>query len=177
MEDVYSRYGSALYILAKENDNLELFLNTIKDLKRVFKNNKDLVSFFSSYFISYEQKCEFIDKTFLEVDKNILDFLKIIVKNHRSSLIFDIFDDFISRGNEAFGIKEGRVITTSLLSEEKLNEIEIAFSNKLGAKVELKNEVDDSIIGGIKVFIGEKVYDGTIKNRLETLKNNLKERR
>ena len=62
-------------------------------------------------------------------------------------------------------------------AREQLEKIELAIAKKIGHKVELKNLIDSRLIGGVRVVIHDHVYDGSIKYKLETLQNNLKERR
>ena len=52
-----------------------------------------------------------------------------------------------------------------------------AVGKKLNHKIELKNIIDERLIGGVRVVINDHVFDGSVKFKLETLKNNLKERR
>ena len=59
----------------------------------------------------------------------------------------------------------------------ELKGVTTAIAKKLGHEVELKNLVDARLIGGVKVVIHDHVFDGSIKYKLETLENTLKERR
>ena len=79
--------------------------------------------------------------------------------------------------NEELKIDEGFLYSTVKLSESQIDSIEEAVGKKLGHKVELKNVIDERLIGGVRVVIHDHVFDGSIKFKLETLKNNLKERR
>ena len=79
--------------------------------------------------------------------------------------------------NEELDIDEGFVYSTAELSKEQISKIEKAVGKKLGHEVELKNLVDERLIGGVRVVIHDHVFDGSIKYKLETLKENLKERR
>ena len=79
--------------------------------------------------------------------------------------------------NEELNIDEGYVYSTEPLDASQIAKIEDAVGKKLGHKVELKNNIDSRLIGGVRVVINDHVYDGSIKFKLETLKNNLKERR
>ena len=65
----------------------------------------------------------------------------------------------------------------SALIKKQIERIEEGIAKKLGHKVELKNVIDERLIGGVRVVIHDHVYDGSIKYKLETLQNNLKERR
>ena len=85
----------------------------------------------------------------------------------------DIAECFISLCNIYLGIREGIVYSTSLLSNDDLNQIQTALETRLGVKVYLHNQVDPHLIGGVKVAIDGKVFDGSIQARWEALRNNL----
>lgn len=177
MDSLSSRYALAMFDICIEKDKLGFVLECVKTLKNLIIKDKEILSYFSSKFVSLTEKETFIDKTFSLLDEDLRTFLKIIIKNHRSYYLLDILTSFISIGNEKLNILEGNVVTTIKLEEHKIKEIEDALSIKLKQKVELENIVDPKIIGGVKVVINDRVYDGSIKSRLESLKNNLKERR
>ena len=82
---------------------------------------------------------------------------------------------FNSLANDYRGIKEGILYTASLLDEAKVKAIEAKIAQKIGKKVELTMVKDETLIGGFKVVISDLVIDNSIKNKLESLKNDLVE--
>ena len=64
-----------------------------------------------------------------------------------------------------------------MMDKKEIERIETAIAKKIGQKVELTNKIDESLIGGFKVAINDFVFDYSLKNKLELLKNNLNERR
>ena len=71
------------------------------------------------------------------------------------------------------GILEGVVYVVNVLDTDTLNEIEKAVSQKEGKKVLLNQKLDTSLLGGIKVVIGDRVYDGSLKNKINSLQSEL----
>ena len=79
--------------------------------------------------------------------------------------------------NEELNIDDGFLYSTEKLSSNQIERIEEAIGKRLGHKVELKNIIDERLIGGVRVVIHDHVFDGSLNYKIETLKNNLKERR
>ena len=79
--------------------------------------------------------------------------------------------------NFELNIYEGIIYSTEPLQNSKILEISRLISKKLGRQVELKNKIDSRLIGGVKVVVHDHIFDGSIKYKLETLKEQLKERR
>ena len=109
--------------------------------------------------------------------KSLSPFIKLLIKKHRISSFSYIAQEFISNCNETIGISEGFVYSTSPLNQKQIEDIEDAISTKMNQKVELTNKIDTRLIGGVKVVVHDHVYDGSIKYKLETLKQKLNERR
>ena len=105
----------------------------------------------------------------------ILNFLKLLVDKSRFNLSIDIFKEFNSLANDYRGIKEGILYVATSLDEAKVKAIEAKITKKIGKNVELTQIVDESLIGGFKVVISDLVIDNSIKNKLESLKNDLVE--
>ena len=92
-------------------------------------------------------------------------------------LKFDLSRDFALRGEVEYDYVEGFVYSTEPLEKDKILEISKVISQKIHKKVELKNKIDERLIGGVKVVVHDHVFDGSIKYKLETMKEQLKERR
>ena len=87
--------------------------------------------------------------------------------------MLDIFDGFNSLVNEYRGVKEGLVYSAMPLSEKEIDHISKSISEVEKMPIELKNKVDPTLIGGIKVVINDHVYDGSIKHQIEDMRLSL----
>ena len=173
MKEITSRYAEALFSLKKDSDTLLETQKEIKELKKVFIENPDFIVILSSSYKSLEEKIEIIDKTLVGVDDEIKSLIKIICRNHRAKYIVEVFDDFNSLVNEYRGVKEGLVYSTIKLSEEQLNKLNKKISEVEKRPTELKNIIDPSLIGGVKIVINDHIYDGSIKHHIEDMKLSL----
>ena len=101
------------------------------------------------------------------------NFLKLIIKNNRINKFNLIAKEFNKLCNDYLNIKEGIIYSTEALSKEQIKRVEDKLSEVINTKVELTNQIDEKLIGGIKVIVDEKIFDGSIKNKLEKLKSTL----
>ena len=83
-------------------------------------------------------------------------------------------DAFQSLVDEAKGRRQGIVYSSTPLSEKQIKELEQAFQKRNGYEVRLKNKVDETLLGGLKVALDGKVYDGSLKAKLLELQKTLK---
>ena len=170
MKEITSRYAEALYSLKKETNSLESSQKEVKELIKVLKENPDFLVILSSSYKEFEEKEKIIDKVFVGVDEEIKTLIKIVVKNHRGQYLVEIFENYNSLVNEYRGVLEGLVYSTEPLSESQLAKLNSAIGKIETRPVELKNIIDPSLIGGVKVVINDHIYDGSIKRHINDMK-------
>ena len=173
MESVASRYGLALYSLALEENKIDSWQKDVKTLKSIFEENTDFIMILGSSFISLEERLEIVEKTLVGVDKNIIGLIDVIMENNRTDLILDVFESFNSYCNQYRGVSEGLIYSTLKLDQTVIDQIEKKISKIENNKVELKNIIDPSLIGGVKIVIKDRIYDGSIKHNIEMMKKDL----
>ena len=166
MKELTSRYSTALFSLKKDEDQLIDSQMEIKELLKVLKQNHDFLLLLDSSYKEFEEKEKI-------VDEEIKNFIKIIVRNHRSKYLIEIFEEFNSLVNEYRGVLEGLVYSTEPLSEKELDKLNKKISEVENIPTELKNIIDPQLIGGVKVVINDHIYDGSIKHHLENMRNTL----
>lgn len=178
MESQISKYASALVSIAKDENKCQVYKQSTLSLLDMFLENPEIQKYLESYFVKDEDKFALIDRLCesYKLD-NFTNFVKLITKKHFIYLYKDIVKKIVKLLNEELNIDEGFVYSTEKLSEEQIKNISDAVGKKLNHKVELKNIIDERLIGGVRVVINDHVFDGSVKFKLETLKNNLKERR
>ena len=173
MESVASRYGLALYSLALEENKIDSWQKDVKTLKSIFEKNTDFIMILGSSFLSLEERIEILEKTLVGVDESIVALIDVIMENNRTDLILDIFESFNSYCNQYRGVSEGLIYSTLKLDQTVIDQIEKKISKIENNKVELKNVIDPSLIGGVKIVIKDRIYDGSIKHSIEMMKKDL----
>ena len=172
MDSLYSRYANALLSIAIEEDKIEFYKNEVKMLKELFKEDDGFIHLISSYFIEFSEKEKIIDKVYTN-NENIKNFIKVIIRNNRATEIDKIFREFIKLCNEELKIKDGIIYSVNELTKDEIERIEKGISKKLNCTVELENYIDEKLIGGVKVIVEDKIFDGSVKNKLEKMKESL----
>ena len=175
METIPTRYAQALLSLALEQNNVEEYLQQAKVIYQSLNENPEFIKLLDSAFLNQSEKEEIIDQAFKIVDIEYLKtFIKVICSNNRAYRLIYIFREFIKMANNSIGIKSGIIYSATKLDKQEISNVESALKKKLSYKIELENKVDPSIIGGIKVILDNKVYDGSIQGRILSLKQELK---
>lgn len=171
---VEKRYAKALFEIAEKEaklDNVEEDLNLIT---RVVHSDKEIESFIYHPQVDGSAKKEVIDSALSDkvsiISKN---FLFLLIDNNRLEILDGVQKQYVKLANNARGIVEIEAISVAPLNETDKNNIIKLFADKLGKKIQLNNTVDPSLLGGIVLRIGDKVFDGSISKKLQVMKRNL----
>ena len=98
------------------------------------------------------------------------NFLRIVIENGRLSALPEIASQFRSLKNAAGGTTDAVVFSAFPMDEQALSEVAAALEQRFGRKLDVKVELDPSLIGGIRAVVGDEVLDASVKARLEQMK-------
>ena len=171
---IANRYAEALFQLSEEENITKEIYNELHDVVEVIKNNKELDNVLKSPLVAKNEKTQLIEALFNnKINKNLKNFLKILVEKGRISSLKSIELTFKELLNDKHNIIEGTVISAIALTEKQVKELEEKLSKKYNKNVTLENEVDQSILGGVLVRLGNTQIDGSVKTRLNNIKDQL----
>ncbi|SES83367.1 ATP synthase F1 subcomplex delta subunit [Natronincola peptidivorans] len=173
-ELIAKRYAEALFEVAQGDDNLQQVREELNFTEESLKANQDFEKLLNTPLVNSSEKKEILTKVFKDkLSNEVLNFLYILVDKRRTNYIYDMIKEFNRMADASKNMVEGVAITAVALEEETLLKLQVQLSMASGKNVKLKNEVDQEIVGGVLVKIGDKVIDGTLKNRLGHLKQQL----
>ena len=171
---IANRYAEALSQLSEEENITKEIYNELHDVVEVIKNNKELDNVLKSPLVAKNEKTQLIEALFNnKINNDLKNFLKILVEKGRISSLKSIELTFKELLNDKHNIIEGTVISAIALTEKQVKELEEKLSKKYNKNVTLENEVDQSILGGVLVRLGNTQIDGSVKTRLNNIKDQL----
>ena len=173
MNEVASRYGQALYSLALDKNVVIKWQDEVKEILKAFNENADFVMVLGSGFLSIEERQKILKDTLKGIDEEIISLLQIVIANHRTDEIINILLAFNTYCNEYKGVEEGYLYSSIRLDESTIKKLEKKISDVEHHQVELHNVIDPNLIGGVKIVIHDRVYDGSIQYHLEQMKKDL----
>lgn len=171
---IAKRYADALFEVAKENQMLDQVEQDLALFIEVMNETEGLLSFLRHPQLDGEVKKEVIGSNLGEsITWVTQNFIFQLIDAQRVEYVEDMLQYYIKLANEERGIINIDAISANTLSEEDKQNIIDSFKKQLGKEIRLENKVDPSIIGGLIVKVGDRVYDGSLKRQLEDLKKNL----
>lgn len=168
-------YGDALFELGKENSLLDDLYNEMKIVKSCVLESKEFLNLINQPKITKEEKKKIMRDTFEgKLSKEMIGFLLIVLEKDRFNSIEDILDYFEASYKEYKKIGVVYITSASDLSKSQKDKIE----KKLLATTKYESfeahyNVDKEIIAGVKIRIGDKVVDGSVKTRIDQMSKRL----
>ncbi|PLS07947.1 F0F1 ATP synthase subunit delta [Neobacillus cucumis] len=171
---VAKRYASALFQIANEQQNLSQVEEDLRVVKEVLEYNADLKAVLKSSKLTIAKKKEIVKNAFASVNMYVLNTLLILIDRHREDQIVEVTDQFIELADEAMGIAEADVFSARALTDAEREALSAVFAAKIGKKsLRIENIVDSNLLGGIRLRIGNRIYDGSLRGKLDRLERKL----
>lgn len=178
MSLISQRYAAAFYKAGEERNETDTLRQDLTFCRDVMEQNRDLTGYLGNPQFTFAAKQNALRKIFSDrVDPLSLNLLLLLQKNRRLGLLPNISEDFEQLCNQHENTLCLSVTTASPADEETLRAISDKFRTLYGADhVCLTTDVDPTLIGGAVVAVGDKLYDGSLKGKLNGLKTELEER-
>ncbi len=171
---VANRYAKSLIDLSREQNTLEQVYQDMQVFTASLKNNVSLQALLKSPIITSDKKFAVLKKVFENhFQKVTIAFFDIVLRKNRSMFLDAIADGFIAQYNALKNITTAEVKTAAPLDEKTHNEIKTFIAKATGKNVVLKTSVDSSLIGGLVIKMEDKLFDASIKGKLQKTKQEL----
>ncbi len=165
------RYAKAALYLANETDTADVVFGDMQSVEATLKGSKELRVVLQSPVVKAEDKKAALHAIFSEQTGSTINLINVLSDNKRIGLLADVASSYIHLYNEAKGVKVAQVTTAVSLTSEIENRVLAKVKELTGSSsVTLENIVDESIIGGFILRVGDLQYNASIANNLNKLK-------
>ncbi len=174
--DVGARYAQALFDLATETDTLLIVEADLKSLEAMRAASPDLRVLLSSPKFSAEDKAKGLAAVAAKaaLSDTTRKFLGLLAANRRTLALEGIIKAFHRLVAASRGTVSAQVVTAVPLTEAQAAGLAAALRTALGKDPQIETSVDPAILGGVKVRVGSRLYDASLKSKLDSLKFALK---
>jgi len=174
MSLVGKRYAQALFDAAVDNKSVDVMSDEFSTIIDLFKSEKGLMDLMLTPSINASEKKEILDRVFRKsYNQYLRNFLNILLDKNRFEYMAEIHDAFRQLVFLYKNTVEATVLTVVPLDEALLVALEEKLKQRFNKKVILKNNIDESVLGGAVVYVGDQVIDGSIKKKLNQMKTQM----
>ena len=173
MADAARVYAEALFEAGKDKGKLDALHSQLGQFADAVDRNRELQVFFFSPYLSSADKVEGIERAISGAEPELINFLELLVDKHRMPEIFRIrreLDELWKRENRRLDVTVTSAVELDPAVVEKIGQ---EVERQTGEEVDLASRVDDKILGGIVLQVGNMVLDASIRSRLEKLRKSV----
>lgn len=170
-------YGEAFFELCEEQGDAVMkdILAELTELDGIFNQNPEFIKLMSTPTVAVEEKIALVEEMgkaggISELTTNLLC---LLAEKNRFGCFSGIIKYYRAEYNERFKLADITVTSAQPLTDALREQIAAKMSQIIGKTVTITEKVDDSLIGGVIIDYGSRRYDGSVKSRLNALKNEL----
>jgi ATP synthase F1 delta subunit len=170
MEEIAAVYARSLFEVAKEQDKLDSIREQLGSFADALDETRELQVFFFSPYFSTTEKQDGLDRAVSDADPILVNFLKLLIENHRMPVIFRVrrgFDDLWLQENKRLPVQ---VTSAVELDTSTVDQIGARIAEQTGQRIDITSTVEPDILGGLVIRVGNSILDASIRNRLEQLR-------
>lgn len=171
------RYAKALFGLAVESDQVANIGAELGRLVAASDDNRELAEVLERPLFPAAERRAVLRAVgdSLSLSPTITNFCQFLIDQRRTHELRAISQEYERLAQEAAGRLNGEVIAAAPLSEDQLNTLRSALARRTGREIDLEVRVDPTLLGGVVAKVGDLVFDGSLKSRLEQLRVDLSE--
>jgi F-type H+-transporting ATPase subunit delta len=169
------QYANALADIALAQGAAEAAAKQLNDFGSAYAQSAELRTFLASPAVTVGAKHEVIEKITkrLGASRIIRNFLFVITDHRRTQLIPEVLVTFQQVIRQRQGVAEAQIVSAVELSAAQKKELAATLTRLTGKKIETKYSLDLALLGGVVVRIGDTIYDGSLRTRLNEMRSRL----
>ncbi|MBR5140763.1 MAG: ATP synthase F1 subunit delta [Clostridia bacterium] len=169
-----NEYASAIFELALEEGIAEAVRDDLELLAHIFKENPEYSKLLDTPALSKSERLALIDESFGSLNDYVKNLVKMLSEKHLSYTVLDLISTYTSLYDSHYGIERVEAVTAVKMTEAQTDALTKKLSNMTGKKIVIKNTVDEKILGGVIIRYNAIQLDGSVKSRLDSFAEKLK---
>lgn len=171
MPKIVNEYSDALFSVARENSEEKEYLDALNTVCGAFRENEEFLVLLKSVSVPKNERIKALEAVFLNfVPEYVLSFLALLCERGRIQDVFDIRNEYEKLYFAFSNISSAHITSATPLNENEKAKLEEQIEKLCSHKIRAEYSIDASLLGGIRVEVDSKVIDGSVKHRLDELK-------
>ena len=166
------RYAEAAFEIGREDGTLDDWQRDLERLRDALRQD-DLRALAEHPAVPYADKERVLRRVVEDVSDEALNLVLLMIRRGRPRAIGGMVDQFAALVRRERGVELAEIRTALPLEDAQRDDVTERLHQLTGSTIQINEVVDESLIGGITVRIGDQLYDASVRNRLERLRARL----
>ncbi len=163
------RYARALLEVAEEDGLVEQVAGDLEVIRETLDGSREIVTMLKSPVIKGDTKSRILKEVFSGLSEKTLLFINLLCRKKRAAILADVIDEYSALRDERAGIVNVDVTSAVELDEEQSKTLIEGLAGYTGKKVRARLSLDERLLGGVTVKIGDTILDNSVKHQLQLL--------
>ena len=171
---IIKKYAQGLYKFALKEENVAQFSVRLHSIKNILKSVPELNQLFITRRVQTEDKVVMLKNILGDKISGIeMDLIVLLIENGHMLLYREVLERFDYLIDKDSKIIKVQITSTTRLPDDEVQKISSTIENKIQKKLNVKMDIDTSLMGGIKLRVGNTLIDGSVSNRLQKMRDTL----
>ena len=166
------RYAEAAFEIATRDGTIEVWRREL-DIVATELGESDLLEILANPALSLDERQEVVQRVFAGLSDPVRNLVSLLVRRGRIEQLPRVAEEFRRLDDRRQGIVHATATSALPLTETEIRALTARLEQMTGGTIALQTEVDESLLGGLIVRVGSRLIDGSVRGRLERLRNQL----
>lgn len=165
------RYAEAAFQIAIRDDAIEAWRHDLEVASA--ETNEELMGVLANPALPLDQRLAAAGGVYGKLGKPVQNLIFLLVRRSRIEQLPRVVDEFVRLDDRRQGITHATATSASPLTDLEVKALTARLEQMTGGRIALETDVDESLLGGLIVRVGDRLIDGSVRGRLERLRNQL----
>ena len=170
LDTIADRYAEAYFAQARDDRRLPEALTELQALRQAIVHAPRLAAFLASPEVETAEKRAVLERVFGQLSAQTLNLVALLIANGRSHYLPSVGEAFEARWLAAQGVQRVTIQSARPLSSSVVTQIRRRVEALLHARLEVQTAVDLTLLGGVRILVGDRELDGSLRRRLHDLR-------
>ncbi|MDP4096092.1 F0F1 ATP synthase subunit delta [Paenibacillus sp. P96] len=174
---VAKRYAKALFEVAEQQQKVTETEQELRAFVEAVSGDAEIRDFIHSPNVTESVKLQVLAGSFEnKLSAPVLSTIKLMIQRGRADLFSALLDGYLAIQEDKLGVADAKVFSVYALSNEEKATVAEQFGARVNKTIRVENIVDPELLGGLKVVIGDTMFDGSVAGKLERLEKSFNRR-
>jgi F-type H+-transporting ATPase subunit delta len=167
------RYAEAAFQIGQEDGSIDAWRRELDEAAATLAEGSDLLEILANPAIPLEERRTIVRKVFVGLSEKARNLVLLLVQRGRIEQITRVASEFRRLDDARQGIVHATATSAAPLTDTEMRALTARLEQMTGGRIALETDVDESLLGGLVVRVGDRLIDGSVRGRLERLRNQL----